>query len=123
DLSGLVNEVLAQPGWGSDQKAVILTMRDDSEPGKENYVTFWDDSYGKEGMKSPVTLEIYKTTYDTFLGKELVGRVTDRSATLSLYALIEMDLFVEYGASPGNYSRQTSIASHQPAGKGMEIVL
>jgi 3',5'-cyclic AMP phosphodiesterase CpdA len=105
DLSPVINEILAQPGWGSKDKAVIITVRDDSEG--TNYITFCDAARGEAAFKSPAKLQVFETVYSAFLGKEFLGRVTDRSVVLNLYSLVPVDAFVEFGSSPGNYTKRT----------------
>jgi len=62
------------------------------------------------------------TTPDLFIGKELLGRVTDRSVTVNLYAKTGMDVYLEYGTMPGAYPHGTAL--HQgSAGRPLEIKL
>jgi hypothetical protein len=125
NVAPIVNEILALPGWGAKghERTMILCVRDVSDSKENNYVTFCDYSFGGEGKRSPAKLEIHKTVYDTFMGKEFLGRVTDRSATVNLFSLIETDVCVEYGTSPGTYAYRTVCLQGHPAQKALEITL
>lgn len=124
DIAPIINEILSLPNWGSGQegKTLIITIDDESIPGELNHVRF-DDFESSIDVTTPVVLEVYRSIYDTFLGKELLGRVTDDSATVNLYSLIDTDVYAEYGTSPGQYTHQTAIHANQPAETAMELVL
>jgi hypothetical protein len=126
DLAPVLNEILSLPNWGSgpEGKTIVLTIGIlDTNPEETNYVTFSDFNKGSAEKKSPAVIEIYKTTYDTFLGKEFLGRVTDRSVTVNLYSLVDTDVCIQYGTSPGVYPFQTTCYLRQPAEEPIEIIL
>lgn len=104
EITPLVNEILSLPGWGSVEKVIALTLETQVTGSSIDYVMFTDK--GKT-TKGDTLLEIYKTVYDTFLGKEMIGRVTDCSAVINMYSLIETDVFIEYGERPGQYTHRT----------------
>lgn len=121
DIAPILNEILFLPNWGSGpKKSVIVTLSDASCPGT-GYVKFFDYKKGCSGWKQPPRLEIFKTVYDTFLGKELPARITDASAVINVYSLLETDTYVEYGIRPGVYTGATAIYLEQPAEKTVEI--
>ena len=126
NIAPIINEILSLPNWGngSEGKTLIITIKELVKSSDTNYVTFVD--YHKSSdpkMKSPAVLEIYKTVYDTFIGKELLGRPTDRSVTINLYSLIDTDVYVEYGTTPGRYTYITRCYLNNPAEKAIEIKL
>jgi uncharacterized protein (TIGR03437 family) len=47
----------------------------------------------------------------TFMGKELLGRVTNRSVTVNVAADKDLEVYFEYGTSSGAYSSQTATAT------------
>lgn len=125
DITMIINEILALPGWGNgaEGKCLILTVSEDgSAIGERNFVEF-DDYASDTEIRTPVLLEVCRTVYDTFSGKELVGRVTDSSAVVNLYSLVETDTFIEYGTEPGYYTNATGLILNQPAETPIEIVL
>lgn len=124
NIASILNEILGMEGWGTgpEGKTLIITIRDGSGSSETNYVAF-DDFIPSSGQDSPVVLEIYKDVYSTFLGRELVGRVTGNSAAVSLYSLIETDLYIEYGEVSGQYDLETDHYHDNPAETGIELVL
>ena len=125
DLSAVLNEIIALPGWGKGKagKSVLLTITDESPAGETNYVTFSDWSRGEKSMKCAARLEVFPTVYDTFLGKELVSRVTGSSAVIDLCSLIDTDTYVEYGSAPGRYTERTEEHPARPGGTAFSITL
>jgi len=125
DISPIINEILLLPNWGKgpERKTLVLTIKDYSESIEENYVQFRDFKHGSVSTKCPVQLEIYPSVYDTFLGKELIGRVEDDFATINIFSLIDTDTYIEYGTSPGEYSQATKTYYHNPAEIPIEMHL
>lgn len=115
DIAPLINEILDLPGWGtgSEGKKIALTISDDSHSFEDNYVVF-DDYHSNKPHTTPALLEACKTVYDTFQGRELLGKVTDTSVDVNLYPLIATDVYIEYGTSPGLYDARTILYSNQP---------
>jgi len=103
NIAPIINEVLSLQGWGSgsEGKYVVITIKDVSNPNEINFVKF--DDFESKSIPN-VELEIYETVHDTFLGKEMLGRVSDNSATVNLYSLIDTSVYVEYGTLSGNYN-------------------
>jgi hypothetical protein len=97
NIAPIVNEILALPGWGEgpEGKRIAFTIRDASP--------------------------YFENVYDTFLGPEHLGRVTDRSVTVHLYSLIDVDVFIEYGTASGNYPFRTRAYLDRPAESPIEI--
>ena len=125
DISSILNEILALPGWGSgfDGKTLVITISEyGSSAGETNIVGFQDYLDGGV-LRSPVTLEVYKTIADTFDGKQFLGRITDTSATLSLHSLIATDIQVVYGTSPDVFTDTSQVYFNQPAREALEIDL
>jgi VCBS repeat-containing protein len=58
----------------------------------------------------------------TFSGKELLGRPTDTSITINVIPDSTIDLFYEYGTTPGVYTAQTSVIAAS-GGSPNEIVI
>ena len=125
DLSPVINEIIALPGWGSgpEGKTAAFVLKCMPVPGVDDYVCFNDYAKGGPGMKSPAVLEVYSTVYDTLLGRELLGRVEDCSATLRLYSLLALDAFVEYGPAPGLYTHRTAHCLLHPAQEPLDLLL
>ena len=126
NIAPIINEILALPGWGTgtEGKKLIITINDNgSNPDEINRVFFEDFWNEPDAISTPVILEIYKTVYDTFLGKEFLGRITDMSVTVNLYSLVETDTYIEYGTTPGVYTDTTPEHLNQPAEQAIEIIL
>jgi len=125
DISPIINEILSLPNWGSgsEGKTMIFTVNNFllTPIMNANYVKFNDLTNGN--IKHPTLLEVYKNVYDTFIGKELLGRITDKSVTVNLYSLIDTDTYIEYGTEPGKYTHKTPKYLNQPAEQPIEIIL
>jgi len=57
-----------------------------------------------------------------FVNTELLGRPTDNSITVNAMANIDIDVYIEYGLEPSNYSTQTEMRLFQ-ANEPIEIVI
>ena len=125
NIAPVLNEILDLPAWGAgdEGKTLILTIRNNcSTPDIIDEVYFMD-YWSDEGILSPARLEIYRTVYDTFIGKELLGRVSDTGATINLYSLIDTDTRIVYGTSPGVYPDSTACHADRQGGHPLEITL
>ncbi|MFH2000088.1 MAG: metallophosphoesterase, partial [Planctomycetota bacterium] len=124
DIAPIINQILGLPDWGFDPecKSIIITIKSiDDCPSETNYLQFRDFRYGTADLKCPVKLETFRTVYDTFLGKELLGKPTDRSVTVRVNSLIDTDVYAQYGTLPGLYTHKTELLPNQPAGKPVDI--
>ena len=52
------------------------------------------------------------TTDPLFIGQELLGRPTDKSVTVNVAALKNLDAYFEYGTKPGSYSGKTEVVKY-----------
>ncbi len=59
---------------------------------------------------------------DVFVCTELLGRPTDTSATVNALAAKDLEIYFEYGSSPGNYSSRTD-AGKFAAGTPIEMTI
>jgi hypothetical protein len=126
NIAPIINEILSLPAWGTGAqgKTLIITIKDSGSNQNEiNRVYFEDFWKEADAISTPVTLQIYETIYDTFMGKELLGRITDRSVTVNLYSLIKTDTYIEYGTTPGIYTNTTPRYLNQAAEQPVEIIL
>ncbi|MFH2000719.1 MAG: alkaline phosphatase D family protein [Planctomycetota bacterium] len=127
DISGIINEILRLPKWGQglEGKSIALTLKGPRSAGPDaaGFIQFRDYQFGTVKMKSAAMLETFRTVYDTFLGRELPGRVTDRSAVVNLYSLLDTDTYIEYGTMPGLPTFATPAYLNQHAEEPIEIVL
>jgi hypothetical protein len=123
NISSIVNEIISLPGWGSgpEGKTMIITITDQgSAPGELNLLEF-EDYWSDSDIRNPAVLEIYRSVYDTFVGKEFLGSVTDTSATVNVISLIDTDVRVVYGTEPDIYTDCSEVYLGHPAGKSLEI--
>jgi len=97
NLSSIINQVLKndlQQGQDGHQISLkLIVSNSDSASSKNEYFLF----------SQLVVLEIYEDLYDTFLGKEMLGKPTGTSIDLTMLSLLKLDFYVEYGESPGEY--------------------
>jgi len=124
DVSKIINEILALPGWGqgAERRKIAFTIDDVSGAGTVNYVVFDDFEYGMN-VTTPVVLEVCETVRQTFLGREMLGRISDSSVVINLYSLIEIDVAVEYGTMSGVYTYNSPLYIDHPAKIPIEITL
>lgn len=123
DIAPLINEILSLEDWGNETKSLQFILMDRSRGILNNHVLFSDYDKYMPSKKSPPMLEIYPAVYDTFLGKEMLGKVTDRSIAVRLFSLLQTDTFIEYGTTPERMSWNTKPCLNWPAGRPIEITL
>jgi len=126
NIAPIINQILSLQGWGCDPecKKVIITIKNNhTNPFEASYLRFRDFHFGTHDRKCPVKLETFRTVYDTFLGRELLGKPTDRSVTIRINSLINTDVYAQYGTSPGMYTHRSSIRYNQPANKPVDILI
>ena len=111
DISTVINEIVARPGWGSgaEGKTLALAIEDNGTTGT-NYLAFRDFPETGGGdcpvKVTSATLELYRTTRSTLIGETLLGHPTDSSVTINAFSLADLEVYFEYGTSPGLYSDQ-----------------
>jgi hypothetical protein len=111
DISPIINEIIGREDWAhaSSGETLALVVEDDGS-SETNFMTFQDYRViGGDvcpGAAAP-QLELYRTVRSTFLGTELLGRPTDDSITINAYSLLDLDVFIEYGNTPGVYTSAT----------------
>lgn len=126
DIAPVINRILSVPEWGKGPagKSLVLTIDSlGSDPLEANYVRFRDFRYGQPAKKCAAKLETFRTVYDTFVGRELLGRPTDSSVTVRINPLIKIDVFAEYGTSPGAYTHTTKILTRKGGKKPIDLVI
>lgn len=96
DLAPIINEVIAQSDWGGSPPALILCVDDITDGGAATgHVACSALATGRW----PVTLQVARTIAETLTAHEIVGRPTDRSATVNFAAMIDLEAYVEFGVS------------------------
>lgn len=116
DLAALINAVLARPDWGTGEEGkTIALVLDDNGSDPTNYVAF-GDLRNVQTINCPYTsihprLELHRTVRSTFVGREMLGRPTDKSVTFHAMALLPINAFIEYGPASGNLPNRTATLS------------
>ena len=127
EITPIINEILVQPYWNDPptDASLIITISDNGSNADEANLVYFENTKTTafNYVSTPAMLDICPTVYDTFVGKELLGRVTDQTATVNLYSMIETDVYIEYGATPGTYPNSTGHYLNQPAEQGIDILL
>lgn len=117
DLSAIINEIISQSGWPAAAPALVLcldyTLSGLSHP---NYVAA---EACEIDYRSPC-LEVCRTLEETFVCREILGRVTDQSVTVSFSSLIGLEVYVEYGTETPCFETTPVTTT---AGEMSEIVL
>ena len=126
DIAPIINEIVGRPGWGGlpDGKTLGIVI-EDNESADYNFLAvedFQDGPFGRSPGPVGPQLELYRTVRSTFLGRELLGRPTDRSVTLNAMSLLPLEAFVEYGAT-GTTGRHGTFPSIYPGGTPLEITV
>jgi hypothetical protein len=122
NIADIINEILARPSWGQNEKALIFTIEDNGSLEGEVNVLQMEDSYDIE-IAHPAILEVYPTLGDAFVGKPMLGRPTDTSVTVNVINLLSVDIYIEYGTESGIYSNATTPLVAQNPGQPMELVI
>jgi hypothetical protein len=122
DISSIVNEMLSHPLRGESAGTLAFTLKGTSAPsGRAAYVLI-DDLTGTEESRSPALLEICRDVSDTFLAGPILGRPTDRSVTINIMSLLDIEAYAQLGTGPGTYTAATPPVSAE-AGAPLEIVI
>jgi hypothetical protein len=115
DVSEIVNEIAAQPGWhGSSRTAVFFLEVLSPESGTAFLRS--DDLHGpyfgggNAGIK-PVRLILSETLHDTFYGKELLCRPTPTSVEVNVIPRFATEAFVEWGENGISFPNATPTVS------------
>jgi hypothetical protein len=123
DISGIVNEITSRPGWHDGNRTLTLILEPSgSPPTRPGYIACFDRSSRHE-VQHPACLEIFMTTEDAFVAPPMLGRPTDRSITVNVINLNEIDVYAEYGTTSGIYTDSTEPVIAQPAGRALELVI
>ena len=127
NIAGIINEIVARPDWGTiEEGKTIGLVLDNYTPPSMNYMTVRDyhevDHPGCPGTVVTPVLELYRDVRSTFLGRELLGCPTDHSVNVNALSLLNLEMFVEYGDTPGLYTHQTPVVA-QPGGTPYEVRL
>ncbi|MGQ0723288.1 MAG: FlgD immunoglobulin-like domain containing protein [Candidatus Eiseniibacteriota bacterium] len=100
DLAALINEVVAQPGWGAGPKDIVLFLEVLSAVGDnvvrhdDTHAAYWE--LGNAGIR-PATLIVNETFRDGFHGKELLCRPKPTSMEVNVIPRVDTEAFVEWG--------------------------
>jgi hypothetical protein len=115
DLSGVLNEIFAQSGWGASTKVAMLFLEvQGASDGNfvrydDTHAPYWD---GGNPLPAP-RLIINQTYHDAFLGKELLCRPTPTSVEVNIIPHASTEAFVEWGDNPAffeNFTMPVTIA-------------
>jgi hypothetical protein len=100
DLSPILNELAAQPGWDASPKVACFFLEGDNVTG-ENVVRY-DDTHGpywdggNPGIR-PARLIVSESFRDAFWGKELLCRPKPWAMELNVIPHEDTDAYVEWG--------------------------
>ncbi len=125
NLAGILNEILSRPAWseGAEGKVLIITIDGICCPeGEANYLAF-EDYTTDPLLRDEAFLEVYPSLADAFVGKPTLGRPTDTSVTVNVVNLLGLDIYAEYGVSPGAYPYSTAPLLSQAASQPVDIVI
>ncbi len=127
NIAGVINEIVARPDWGtSEEGKTIGLVINNYTPPSMNYMTVRDyhevDHPGCPGTVVAPVLELYRDVRSTFLGRELLGCPTDHGVKVNAHSLLDLEMFVEYGTTPGVYTHQTPVVA-RPGGTPYEVTL
>ncbi len=117
DVSPIINEIIQRPDWGSgpDGKTLGLVIENNTAVDT-NFLTSRDyyvlqpgrcNNFDHPSRTVSATLELYPSVASTFIAKEMLGRPSDHSITVNALSLLTLEVYFEYGISPGQYSQQT----------------
>jgi len=113
DLAPIINEIIAQPDWAGTPPALILCVDDITVGGAAtDHVACSALAAGRW----PVTLQVARTIAETLTAHEIVGRPTDRSATVNVAAMIDLEAYVEFGVgAPDHQTAPVLVPADTPA--------
>ena len=78
-----------------------------------NYSVTVTDNAGASAASATAAFVVNSTLTDaTFSASEFLGMPTQQAVTLSLEATTDLQVYVEYGPAPGNYTGQTPVVTY-----------
>jgi hypothetical protein len=98
DISPIINEILALPGWPGGAASLIVCLEDTSAPGSGPALV---DCTDFDEARAPVMLEVCPVLEDAFDCHPLAVRPTDHSIAINFRPLVAIDACIEYGTSCG----------------------
>lgn len=116
DLSTVLNEILAVPGWGTDSSAIVLCLRDSVSTTAGNFISFSPFAAGAW----TATLELCRTLEEAFDCHVRLGRPTESSILLRFLPLVAMEVFAEFTTGSGWQETAREIAA---AGRSHDLVI
>jgi 3',5'-cyclic AMP phosphodiesterase CpdA len=119
DLAPVINEVVAQAGWGAGDHGPALVLCLDALTAGLDVGEHVQATALAPG-RWPATLQVCRTLAETFEAGEQLGRPTERSVTVNFASLVDLEVRVEYGV--GLPTQQTA-ARVFPGGRAGEIVI
>ncbi len=93
---------LTAPTQSPDLTAQIPSDPHSSNAKKTQAATASTNSRGKSPAVAPTS------TNSEFIATEILGRPTDASITVNVVPAVAMEIYYEYGTSPGSYTAQTA---------------
>jgi hypothetical protein len=122
NIASILNEVMSHPDWSTSDKVLALVIEEAQPGASANHIRIEDFSQ-VDARSNPPILEIYPTVAETFVAPPLLARPTDRSVTINVMNLLDIDIYAEYGTEPGIYPHSTQPLLKQAALEPIEIVL
>jgi UDP-2,3-diacylglucosamine pyrophosphatase LpxH len=124
NLAHIINEIVGNENWGivNNNNYIILKIDAKGSTSSVNNLIYLPDS--NAGMVfNPTALELYKTTYDFFIAKEAVARITNNSALINCISLLSLDFYVEYRISETELWDSTPLLTNTTAGEPIEVTM
>jgi hypothetical protein len=122
DISPIINEMVMDPRWGEDGGAIAFAIQGSGTPTGQTECVKINDFTEVHDSCNPALLEICREVSDTFLAQPILGRPTDRSVTLNIMSLVDVEAYAAAGTEPGAYTTTTPPVA-APAGSPLEIVI
>lgn len=125
DLSPVLQEILAQPGWDGSPKVACLFLEVSAATGDawvrydDTHPAYWNG--GNPGIE-PARLIVSDTFRDAFHGRELLCRPTQGSVQVNIVPHADTDAFVEWGTDSTSFANATAQAL-VPADTAHEFLL
>jgi len=111
NIAPIINEIVGRAGWGScsgvNKVALVI---EGPNSGATNYLAC-NDFEAAFATASP-EVQLFSSFWSTLVARELLGRPTDHSVTVNAMSLLTLEVYVEYGTTPGVYVGSTPVLTH-----------
>ena len=102
NIAPIINEIISRSNWNQTNKRIALVIENNNPEEEE------DNLIRNRFKREFLFLELSETILDTVQNREFMTSVTKDSALVSMMFTEKVDIYIEHGTFPGDYSKKTA---------------